>query len=131
MRRFSRVRGMGEESPSLSATQSPKLLELQLNLQNKAFRKHPVVHRSGHTVVFRMIKPWKNPRSEVWWFRRRVPKEYLRFGMPAEIKFSLGTKDLREAEILCQKRTSGWSANGAPKEAAAKKSSARPQRKSA
>lgn len=53
-------------------------------------------------MVFRMIKPWKNPRSEFWWFRRRVPKEYLRFGMPAEIKFSLGTKDLREAEMICQ-----------------------------
>jgi integrase len=48
-----------------------------------------------------MIKPWKNPRSEFWWFRRRIPKQYLKFGMPAEIKFSLGTKDLREAEILC------------------------------
>jgi hypothetical protein len=49
-----------------------------------------------------MLEPWKNPRSTFWWFRRRVPKEYLRFGMPTEIKFSLGTKDFKEAEILCQ-----------------------------
>jgi hypothetical protein len=49
-----------------------------------------------------MIKPWKNPRSDVWWFRRRVPKEFLKYGMPAEIKFSLGTKDKAEAKIRCQ-----------------------------
>jgi integrase len=49
-----------------------------------------------------MLKPFKNPRSTFWWFRRRVPKEYLKFGMPAEIKFSLETKDFAEAEILCQ-----------------------------
>jgi integrase len=53
-------------------------------------------------VSFRMIKPWKNPRSEFWWFRRRVPKQYLRFGMPAEIKFSLETKDHDEAVLRCQ-----------------------------
>ncbi len=50
----------------------------------------------------RMIKPWKNPRSEFWWFRRRVPRQYLKFGMPAEIKFSLETKDRDEAVLRCQ-----------------------------
>ncbi|MCP2129170.1 UNVERIFIED_ORG: hypothetical protein J2R69_004644 [Bradyrhizobium japonicum] len=49
-----------------------------------------------------VIGPWKNPRSKVYWFRRRVPAKYRRFGMPAEIKFSLGTTDLEEAKILCQ-----------------------------
>lgn len=44
-----------------------------------------------------MIEPWVNPRSGFYWFRRRVPKEYRAFGMPAEIKFSLETADLDEA----------------------------------
>jgi hypothetical protein len=53
-------------------------------------------------VVFRMIEPWENPRSKFWWFRRRVPKQYRSFGMQAEIKFSLGTKDWDEAVLRCQ-----------------------------
>jgi hypothetical protein len=53
-------------------------------------------------VVFRMIKPWVNPRSEFYWFRRRVPAAYRLFGTPAEIKFSLATKDWDEAVLRCQ-----------------------------
>lgn len=49
-----------------------------------------------------MLKPWVNPRSEFYWFRRRVPAAYRKFGMPAEIKFSLGTKDWDEAVLRCQ-----------------------------
>lgn len=51
-----------------------------------------------------VIGPWKNPRSKVYWFRRRVPAKYRMFGMPAEIKFSLGTTDLEQAKILCQEK---------------------------
>lgn len=62
-----------------------------------------------------VIGPWKNPRSKVYWFRRRVPAKYRKFGMPAEIKFSLGTTDLEEAKILCQeenlKLERQWRAN--------------------
>jgi hypothetical protein len=47
-----------------------------------------------------MIEPWENPRSEFYWFRRRVPAVYRKFGMPAEIKFSLKTKDWDEAVYL-------------------------------
>jgi hypothetical protein len=54
------------------------------------------------TVAFRMLQPWVNPRSEFYWFRRRVPAAYRTFGMPAEIKFSLGTKDWDEAVLRCQ-----------------------------
>lgn len=50
----------------------------------------------------RMLQPWVNPRSEFYWFRRRVPKAYRMFGMPAEIKFSLHTKDWDEAVLRCQ-----------------------------
>ena len=61
-----------------------------------------------------VIGPWKNPRSKVYWFRRRVPAKYRKFGMPAEIKFRLGTTDLEEAKILCQeenlKRERQWRA---------------------
>lgn len=48
-----------------------------------------------------MIEPWVNPRSEFYWFRRRVPARYRGFGMPAEVKFSLKTKDWDEALLLC------------------------------
>lgn len=62
-----------------------------------------------------VIGPWKNPRSNFYWFRRRVPARYRTFGMPAEIKFSLNTTDLEEAKILCQeenlKLERQWRAN--------------------
>jgi hypothetical protein len=53
-------------------------------------------------VGLRMIQPWTNPRSKYYWFRRRVPQEYLEFGMPSEIKFSLGTNARDEAVLRCQ-----------------------------
>lgn len=63
----------------------------------------------------RMIEPWKNPRSKVWWFRRRVPARYRLLGLPAEIKFSLETKDWDEADDLCRSINldleRGWKAN--------------------
>ncbi|MCK1417615.1 DUF6538 domain-containing protein [Bradyrhizobium sp. CW4] len=49
-----------------------------------------------------MIQPWENPRSKFYWFRRRVPKQFRHFGMPAEIKFSLETTDWEEAVLRCQ-----------------------------
>lgn len=62
-----------------------------------------------------MIEPWVNPRSEFYWFRRRVPAAYRRFGMPAEIKFSLQTKDWDEAVLRCNeanlKLEREWRAN--------------------
>ncbi len=63
----------------------------------------------------RMLQPWVNPRSKFYWFRRRVPKAYRKFGMPAEIKFSLGTADWDEAVLRCQeenlKLEREWRAN--------------------
>jgi integrase len=53
-------------------------------------------------VGLRMIQPWENPRSKFYWFRRRVPAPYRKFGMPAEIKFSLETSDWDEAVLRCQ-----------------------------
>src|SRR5205823_2656010 len=47
-------------------------------------------------------EPWENPRSRFYWFRRRVPAKYRKFGMPAEIKFSFETTDRDEALLLCQ-----------------------------
>ncbi|MDB5627522.1 MAG: hypothetical protein JWR73_3324 [Tardiphaga sp.] len=49
----------------------------------------------------KMPEIWINPRSTYFWFRRRVPKKYRKFGMPAEIKFSLDTKDRDEAVMRC------------------------------
>jgi hypothetical protein len=49
-----------------------------------------------------MIEPWENPRSRFFWFRRRVPAKYRKFGMAGEIKFSLETTDRDEARLRCQ-----------------------------
>jgi integrase len=49
-----------------------------------------------------MITPWTHPNSGVYWFRRRVPSRYRKFGMPSEIKMSLRTKDWDEAVLRCQ-----------------------------
>ena len=66
-------------------------------------------------MSFRMIEPWVNPRSKFYWFRRRIPKAYRAFGMPAEIKFSLKTKEWDEAVLRCQeenlKLERQWRAN--------------------
>jgi hypothetical protein len=50
---------------------------------------------------FRMLQPWKNPRSTNYWFRRRVPAKYAAFGMQGEVKFSLDTTDYAEAVLRC------------------------------
>lgn len=44
-------------------------------------------------MAFKMTKPWKNPRSDNFWFRRRVPARLVGFMGKREIKFSLGTAD--------------------------------------
>ena len=50
---------------------------------------------------FRMIEPWKNPRSKFLWFRRRVPERFVALMGRREIKFSLGITDLDKAQLLC------------------------------
>jgi integrase len=62
-----------------------------------------------------MLSPWKNPRSKFFWFRRRIPAEYRKYGSASEIKFSLGTSDWDEAVLRCQeenlKLEREWRAN--------------------
>nr|WP_166309202.1 DUF6538 domain-containing protein [Bradyrhizobium sp. 2S1]MCK7664940.1 hypothetical protein [Bradyrhizobium sp. 2S1] len=51
-------------------------------------------------MAFKMQAPWKNPRSENLWFRRRVPANLVAFmGGKREVKFSLGTSDPKLAEV--------------------------------
>jgi site-specific recombinase XerD len=53
----------------------------------------------------RMTTPWKHPKSENLWFRKRVPARFRAFmGGLTEIKESLGTSDLADAKLLCQER---------------------------
>jgi integrase len=52
-------------------------------------------------IAKKMLSPWINPRSTSYWFRRRIPARYRKFGMPAEIKFSLETTIWEEAVALC------------------------------
>lgn len=50
-------------------------------------------------MAIRMQTPWKNPRGENLWFRRRVPTKLVAFMGKREIKFSLGTTDPDLAKI--------------------------------
>jgi integrase len=53
----------------------------------------------------RMITPWKHPRSDNLWFRKRVPDRFRAFmGGLREIKESLGTSSMTDAKLLCQER---------------------------
>ena len=74
-----------------------------------------MIHESGHKMGLKMPELWVNPRSTKFWFRRRVPKKYRRFGMPAEIKFSLDTTDRNEALLRCWQKNvqleREWQAN--------------------
>ena len=62
-----------------------------------------------------MLQPIKKDHTKNYWFRRRVPAKYRKFGMPSEIKFSLGTADWDEAVLRCQeenlKLERTWRAN--------------------
>ena len=51
----------------------------------------------------KMLEPWKNPRSKNYWFRRRIPKQYLGyFAGRTEIKISLGTADYNEIRVCAR-----------------------------
>jgi len=66
-------------------------------------------------VSLNMLQPIKKDHTKNYWFRRRVPAKYRKFGMPSEIKFSLGTADWDEAVLRCQeenlKLERTWRAN--------------------
>jgi hypothetical protein len=88
-------------NPTLSASLPKKCNKFKLYRWNKAFCKRPVVHKGGPQWYLRMLTPWKNPRSENLWFRRRVPASLVSFMGRREIKFSLGTSDPKLAQIRC------------------------------
>jgi hypothetical protein len=45
-------------------------------------------------------RPWKHPRTGVYWYRRRIPADLIDIVGRAEEKFSLRTKDPAEAKRL-------------------------------
>lgn len=49
-------------------------------------------------MVLAMSRPWPHPKTGVFWFRRRVPKDLLSIVGRREEKASLGTKDVGEAK---------------------------------
>ena len=52
----------------------------------------------GTHVVIAMSRPWPHPKTGVFWFRRRVPKDLLALVGRREEKASLRTKDVGEAK---------------------------------
>jgi hypothetical protein len=51
-------------------------------------------------MVLPMARPWKHPVTSVYWFRKAVPKDLRPLVGKREVKFTLGTKDLRQARRL-------------------------------
>jgi hypothetical protein len=47
-----------------------------------------------------MSRPWKHPKSGVYWLRRAVPADLRRLVGKCEVKQTLGTKDPAEAKWL-------------------------------
>ena len=45
-----------------------------------------------------MSRPWPHPKTGVFWFRRRIPKDFVTLVGRREEKASLGTKDVGEAK---------------------------------
>jgi len=45
-----------------------------------------------------MSRPWPHPKTGVFWFRRRIPKDFVALVGRREEKASLGTKDVGEAK---------------------------------
>ncbi|MDR3471682.1 MAG: hypothetical protein P4M09_08335, partial [Devosia sp.] len=51
-------------------------------------------------MVLSMARPWKHPKTGIYWLRRRVPDRLRELVGKLEIKKSLGTKDPTEAKRL-------------------------------
>jgi len=51
-------------------------------------------------MVLSMARPWKHPKTGIYWLRRRVPDRLREVVGKLEIKKSLGTKDPAEAKRL-------------------------------
>ena len=49
-------------------------------------------------MVLAMSRPWPHPKTCVFWFRRRVPRDLLALVGKREEKASLGTKEVGEAK---------------------------------
>lgn len=50
-------------------------------------------------MAWRMLHLWKHPQSGIFYFRRAVPEEHRSAVGKREIKFTLDTKDLKEAKL--------------------------------
>jgi len=50
-------------------------------------------------MTLAMSGPWKHPKTGIYWFRKRVPKELRSLLGKTEEKQSLGTRDPSEAKL--------------------------------
>jgi hypothetical protein len=47
-----------------------------------------------------MSRPWQHPDSRIYWFRKRVPHDLRNLVGATEVRFTLGTRDPKEAKRL-------------------------------
>ncbi|MES2166454.1 MAG: DUF6538 domain-containing protein [Pseudomonadota bacterium] len=47
-----------------------------------------------------MSRPWQHPDSRIYWFRKRVPRDLRNLVGTGEVRFTLGTRDPKEAKRL-------------------------------
>jgi hypothetical protein len=69
------------------------------NKQNQGVDATRLVQKVG-TMPLAMSRPWKHPKSVVYWLRRAVPAELRRLVGKREEKQTLGTKEPAEAKRL-------------------------------
>jgi integrase len=55
-------------------------------------------------VVLQMSRPWRHPRTGMYWFRKAIPADLRQILQKREEKFSLRTKSPGEAQALHAKR---------------------------
>src|SRR3569832_581409 len=51
-------------------------------------------------MTLMLARPWKHPKTGVYWYRRRVPTDLVEIFGRGEEKYSLRTKDPAEAKRL-------------------------------
>ena len=50
-------------------------------------------------MALAMARPWKHPKSGIFWLRKRVPDDLRAAVGKREEKLSLGTRDAAEAKV--------------------------------
>jgi hypothetical protein len=63
-------------------------------------------------MALTMARPWKHPKTGLYWLRKRVPDALRAKVGRREVRRSLGTRDPAEANFVTRKRSPRSKRNG-------------------